>query len=73
MCIDRLLLGFSLTEPIPEKNLEGLRKYKYASVDNSLLSKYVLCHYWNWLVQFVPLWMAYTIGMIPSNRVDPTW
>lgn len=58
MALDRLLLGFSLREPLPSRYLPNLRKYRYNSVDNSILSKYVLCHYWNALVKLFPLWMA---------------
>lgn len=52
----QLLTGHS---PLTKRSLENLRKYKYSSVDNSILSKYVLCHYWNGLVRLFPLWMAY--------------
>lgn len=52
----QLLTGHS---PLTKRSLENLRKYKYSSVDNSILSKYVLCHYWNALVRLFPLWMAY--------------
>jgi hypothetical protein len=56
--IDKLLLGFSVRQPIPNNALKNLKSYKYSSQDNSLLSKYVLVHYWNWLVKLFPLWMA---------------
>lgn len=39
---------------IPQKSLENLRKYNYNGVDKSLLSKYVLNPYWNWLVTLWP-------------------
>lgn len=38
--------------------LKNLDKYRYSSVDKSLLSKYVLQPYWTWLVTWVPLWGA---------------
>lgn len=38
--------------------LNNLRLYKYAGVDDSLVSKYILKHYWNWMLNFFPLWMA---------------
>lgn len=58
--MDRLLLGFSLSEPIPKHLLANLKKYRYNSQDNSLLSKYILCHYWNALIKLFPLTIAYT-------------
>ena len=38
--------------------MQHLRSYKYSSVDKSLLSKYVLQHYWNAFVKLLPLWLA---------------
>ncbi|QRV95129.1 CDP-alcohol phosphatidyltransferase [Ceratobasidium sp. AG-Ba] len=38
---------------IPQRSLEGLKKYKYSGVDKSLLSNYVLNPFWN---QFVKIW-----------------
>ncbi|ORX96484.1 Choline/ethanolaminephosphotransferase [Basidiobolus meristosporus CBS 931.73] len=43
---------------IQQKYLSNLSKYKYSGVDKSLLSKYVLQHYWSALVKLFPLWMA---------------
>ncbi|KAJ1927570.1 hypothetical protein IWQ60_002827 [Tieghemiomyces parasiticus] len=43
---------------IPEVDLPNLHKYKYSGTDKSLLSRYVLCHYWNNLVKVFPMWMA---------------
>ncbi|KAJ1988193.1 hypothetical protein H4R33_002525 [Dimargaris cristalligena] len=43
---------------IPEEDLANLHKYKYSGIDKSLLSRYVLCHYWNNLVKLFPMWMA---------------
>ncbi|KAJ1969196.1 hypothetical protein IWQ62_000779 [Dispira parvispora] len=43
---------------IPEESLPNLYKYRYSGTDKSLLSRYVLCHYWNNLVKLFPLWMA---------------
>ena len=36
----------------------GLRSYRYRGVDRSPISRYILTPYWNWVVKFVPLWMA---------------
>lgn len=57
--LDKLLLGFSLSKPIPEHLLGNLKKYRYNSQDNSLLSKYILSHYWNALIKLFPLTIAY--------------
>lgn len=35
-------------------DLENLRAYKYQSEDHSLLAKFLLRHYWNWVIKFVP-------------------
>ncbi|KAJ1959289.1 hypothetical protein GGI12_004413 [Dipsacomyces acuminosporus] len=43
---------------IPQHYLPNLKKYKYAAVDKSLISKYVLAEYWNQLVKIFPLTMA---------------
>ncbi|XP_026500648.1 ethanolaminephosphotransferase 1 isoform X1 [Vanessa tameamea] len=38
--------------------LEGFEKYKYNSIDTSVLSNYVMHPFWNWCVQFCPVWVA---------------
>ncbi|KAI0095189.1 Choline/ethanolaminephosphotransferase [Irpex rosettiformis] len=43
---------------IPQHALENLKKYQYKGVDRSLLSRYVLNPYWNWLVTLWPTWIA---------------
>ncbi|KAI9472330.1 MAG: hypothetical protein EXX96DRAFT_583661 [Benjaminiella poitrasii] len=48
----------SYYEYITEKQLENLRLYKYASVDKSYLSKYVLKHYWDFVITLFPAWIA---------------
>ncbi|OLY80111.1 putative CDP-alcohol phosphatidyltransferase class-I family protein 3 [Smittium mucronatum] len=45
-------------EYIPQGNLHYLKLYKYRSEDKSPVSKYILNHYWNYVVSFVPLWVA---------------
>lgn len=37
---------------------KGIHTYKYSGVDDSLVSKYILGPYWNWLVGLFPLWIA---------------
>ena len=44
-----------------QEQLENLRYYKYAATDKSLLTKYVLRHYWNACVNLFPRWMAYVV------------
>lgn len=36
----------------------NIHSYKYSGVDDSLVSKYILGPYWNWLVQLFPLSIA---------------
>ena len=43
---------------IEPENIENLHKYKYSGVDKSLLAKYVLQPYWNWLVTLFPTSIA---------------
>lgn len=43
---------------IPQKSLKNLKKYKYASEDRSLLTKYVLKKFWVQFEQIFPEWMA---------------
>lgn len=43
---------------IPAQLLENLEKYSYKGVDKSLLSRYVLSHYWNWLITLWPRYVA---------------
>ncbi|XP_058449656.1 ethanolaminephosphotransferase 1 isoform X2 [Malaya genurostris] len=43
---------------LSEVHLRGFEKYKYNSVDTSILSVYVMHPFWNWLVQYCPRWIA---------------
>ncbi|TKA27302.1 hypothetical protein B0A54_16702 [Friedmanniomyces endolithicus] len=45
-------------EALSEDVLRHLKTYKYSSVDNSPVSYYILRHYWNACVNFLPLWLA---------------
>eukprot|EP00127_Corallochytrium_limacisporum_P003990 Clim_evm39s156 gene=Clim_evmTU39s156 len=38
--------------------VKGIQQHKYASQDHSLLSKYVLCYWWNILLKWIPMWLA---------------
>ncbi|KAG9632618.1 hypothetical protein KCU69_g20240, partial [Aureobasidium melanogenum] len=48
----------TLEGPLSEDALANLKLYKYSSVDKSFTSRYVLKHYWNACVEFLPLWLA---------------
>jgi len=44
---------------IRQKDLPGLKKYKYSGVDHSLLSRYVLKPFYNNVaIKFIPMSMA---------------
>jgi ethanolaminephosphotransferase len=43
---------------LDQEHLENLKFYKYAAVDRSLISNYILRHYWNAAVNLFPMWMA---------------
>lgn len=43
---------------IPKARLRRLHEYKYAGADDSLVSKYILGPYWNWLVGLFPTSIA---------------
>ncbi|KAI8381364.1 CDP-alcohol phosphatidyltransferase-domain-containing protein [Radiomyces spectabilis] len=43
---------------LSQEQLDNLRYYKYAAVDRSQLTKYVLRHYWNWAITLFPTWIA---------------
>ncbi|QIW96246.1 hypothetical protein AMS68_001764 [Peltaster fructicola] len=62
--------------------LKHFKTYQYSSVDKSPVSYYVLRHYWNFCVEFLPLWLApnmvtllgffFVIGNIALlNAMDP--
>ncbi|KAL0074986.1 CDP-alcohol phosphatidyltransferase-domain-containing protein [Phycomyces blakesleeanus] len=41
-----------------QEQLENLKYYKYAAVDKSFITKYILVHYWNWAITLFPMWIA---------------
>lgn len=47
-----------MIEYIKDSDIKALKKYKYSSVDKSLIQKYILNPYWCWLVKRVPEWVA---------------
>ncbi|CAE1328151.1 EPT1 [Acanthosepion pharaonis] len=38
--------------------LAGFDNYKYSAIDTSPIGKYITHPFWNWVVEFVPLWLA---------------
>ncbi|KAI5798969.1 CDP-alcohol phosphatidyltransferase-domain-containing protein [Geopyxis carbonaria] len=45
-------------EFLAEDQLVHLKSYRYQSVDKSLISNYILKHYWNFMVELLPRWLA---------------
>ncbi|XP_048480524.1 ethanolaminephosphotransferase 1 [Plutella xylostella] len=43
---------------LSKEQLEGFERYKYNSIDTSVLSNYVMHPFWNWCMQFCPMWVA---------------
>ncbi|CAK1364204.1 Choline/ethanolaminephosphotransferase 2 [Cercospora beticola] len=43
---------------LSEDGLRHFKTYKYSSVDLSPISNHILRHYWNFCVEFLPLWLA---------------
>ncbi|KAL8649568.1 MAG: hypothetical protein Q9210_004322 [Variospora velana] len=52
------LNGTAAHECVCDDALVHLKSYKYSSVDKSLISRYILKHYWNGFVELLPLWLA---------------
>ncbi|CAG8482114.1 11282_t:CDS:2 [Diversispora eburnea] len=49
---------FADSDYIGEEGLKNLRHYKYAAIDKSPISNYILKPYWNWAIGLFPMWMA---------------
>lgn len=43
---------------LSSEQCKNVKAYKYCGEDHSVLTKYILGPYWNWLVTKFPLWMA---------------
>ncbi|XP_059617247.1 ethanolaminephosphotransferase 1 isoform X2 [Phlebotomus argentipes] len=43
---------------LSDEHLKGFERYKYNSVDTSLLSVHVMHPFWNWCVKYFPRWLA---------------
>ncbi|KAH0609052.1 uncharacterized protein H6S33_001280 [Morchella sextelata] len=46
------------SETLPDDQLIHLKSYRYQAVDKSLISRYILKHYWNFMVELLPRWLA---------------
>eukprot|EP01116_Phalansterium_solitarium_P009198 TRINITY_DN23244_c0_g1_i1.p1 TRINITY_DN23244_c0_g1~~TRINITY_DN23244_c0_g1_i1.p1 ORF type:complete len:378 (+),score=-37.77 TRINITY_DN23244_c0_g1_i1:117-1250(+) len=43
---------------ISKEGLKSLESYSYSGIDHSIIANYVLKHFWNWLLDFIPTWVA---------------
>ncbi|XP_010780570.1 ethanolaminephosphotransferase 1 isoform X2 [Notothenia coriiceps] len=48
----------ALYEYVTQDQLAGFDKYKYSAVDSNPLSVYVMHPFWNFVVKFLPTWLA---------------
>uniref|UniRef100_A0A0N5AU10 Ethanolaminephosphotransferase 1 n=1 Tax=Syphacia muris TaxID=451379 RepID=A0A0N5AU10_9BILA len=51
-------MGIFNTRYLSKEQLQGFDNYKYSAVDTSPLAVYISHPFWNWLVNFYPLWIA---------------
>lgn len=49
-----------------EKQIDNLRLYKYAAVDKSPISRYILKHYWDFAITLFPRWIAQVFFLDPN-------
>ncbi|KAH9818484.1 CDP-alcohol phosphatidyltransferase-domain-containing protein [Melampsora americana] len=43
---------------VDDAHLAKLRDYRYSAVDLSPTTKYILRHWWNWVAEWMPRWLA---------------
>lgn len=55
------------TSYLGEKQIDNLRLYKYAAVDKSPISRYILKHYWDFAITLFPRWIAYVVILDPNT------
>lgn len=55
------------TSYLGEKQIDNLRLYKYAAVDKSPISRYILKHYWDFAITLFPRWIAYVANLDPNT------
>ena len=53
-----VLVAAEMKEVLTPYQLNRLKDHQYRSEGISLVEHYVLRHFWNWLVERVPLWVA---------------
>lgn len=62
---------------IPDENLKVLEGYKYHGTDLSILVELFLRRFWNWCIEFFPLWLAYALLLLslslPSLELLEFW
>ena len=46
------------TKYLSKQALINLKNYKYQASEYSPLETYVLQHWWNWIVNYLPMWLA---------------
>ncbi|EFA84513.1 hypothetical protein PPL_02549 [Heterostelium album PN500] len=46
---------------ITDKGIANLDHYSYSGVDNSFCAKHFLKNWWNFALEYVPLWLALDI------------
>lgn len=51
------------------KNLKELENYHYSGEDLSFLVELFLRDFWNWCMNYVPVWMAYEIISFSSSSI----
>jgi hypothetical protein len=56
---------------IPQRGLKNLAKYKYSSLDLSIIAKYILHPFWTWLANFLPEWPAYALFFSLDLYITP--
>ncbi|KAI9248050.1 CDP-alcohol phosphatidyltransferase-domain-containing protein [Phascolomyces articulosus] len=52
------MFSSTIDQSLSKEKLSNLKYYKYSSIDRSLLSRYVLRHYWDWAIGLFPMNMA---------------
>ncbi|CAG8484544.1 8072_t:CDS:2 [Acaulospora morrowiae] len=63
-------MAFLDSDYVSEAGLRNLKFYKYAAVDKSPISNYILRPYWNWAIELFPLWMAFPAGLWLYSTFD---
>uniref|UniRef100_A0A914YTR3 Ethanolaminephosphotransferase n=1 Tax=Panagrolaimus superbus TaxID=310955 RepID=A0A914YTR3_9BILA len=51
-------MGVFSKKYLNSQKLQGFTNYKYSCIDNSPIAVYISHPFWNWFVQFYPIWLA---------------